>query len=191
MLGKLPSSIGHALKNVRPGLEKLIYADAALDAPEIIRVESVAFVDNEAIPPLFSADGEGESPPLRWRGVPDGAAAIVLIVEDADSPTPAPFVHALAIKTPGRDDDLIPGALTRESAATEGLLLGRNSLMQASWTPPDPPPGHGPHRYAFEIYAIDHMPELDGPPGKKEILEILRGHTLAKGCMAGIYERSA
>ncbi|VFU10471.1 YbhB/YbcL family Raf kinase inhibitor-like protein [Methylocella tundrae] len=192
MLGKLPSSIGHALKNVRPGLERLIYADAALDAPEIIRVESVAFDDNEAIPPLFSADGEGESPPLRWRGVPDGAAGIVLVVEDADSPTPAPFIHALAIKTPASDDDLIPGALTRKSAAaTEGLLLGRNSLMQASWTPPDPPPGHGPHRYVFEIYAIDHIPELNEPPGKKEILKILRGHTLAKGCMIGIYERNA
>lgn len=188
----MPGPIGHALGNLRPGLEKLIYADPALNVPETIHVESVAFDNDAAIPPIFTADGEKELPPLRWRHTPDGAAAIVLVVEDADSPTPAPLVHALAIKTPGRDDDLIPGALSREKAAeAEGLRLGRNSFKRATWLPPDPPPGHGPHRYAFQIYAVDHLPAIDGHPGKREILEILRGHTLAKGCVIGIYERPA
>ncbi len=123
--------------------------------------------------------------------MPDGAAAIVLVVEDGDSPTPEPFIHALAVKTPGVDDDLIPGALRQESAATEGLLLGLNSRKQASWTPPAPTPGYGPHRYVFQIFAIDLQPEFEAPPGKAEILKILRGHTLAKGCVTGVYERSA
>ena len=101
-------------------------------------------------------------------------------------------MHALAVKTPGRDDDLIPGALSRERAADEeGLRLGRNSFMRASWLPPDPPPGHGPHRYVFQIYAVDRLPDIRDHPGKQEILEILRGHTLAKGCVTGIYERPA
>jgi len=183
----------HALAHecARPWLDKLIYSDADLDVPEIIRVESVAFDDGEAIPPLFAADGEKDSPPLRWRGVPDGALAIVLVVEDPDSPTAEPFVHALAIKAPGQDDDLIPGALTREAAATEGLLLGLNSLNEASWAPPAPPPGDGPHRYVFEIFAIDWRPEFDAAPDKRQILNVLRGHTLAKGCVSGIYERVA
>jgi len=192
MLGKIPALVGGVPKDVRPGLERLIYADAALDVPETIKVESVAFENNEPIPPIFTADGEKESPPLRWRHVPDGAAAIVLVVEDADSPTSAPLVHALAIKAPGRDDDLIPGALSREKAADEeGLCLGRNSFMRATWLPPDPPPGHGPHRYVFQVYAVDRLPELSGHPGKQDLLDILRGHTLAKGSVTGIYERSA
>ncbi len=176
----------------RPWLSKLIYSDAALDVPEIIRVESVAFEDGEAIPALFAADGERDSPPLRWRGVPDGAGAIVLVVEDPDAPTPAPFIHVLAVKVPGMDDDLLPGALTRESAAREeGLLFGLNSLGAASWTPPDPPPGHGPHRYVFEVFAIDQRPEFEAAPNKQQILGVLRGHALAKGCVSGIYERAA
>ncbi|MEJ0096336.1 MAG: YbhB/YbcL family Raf kinase inhibitor-like protein [Methylocella sp.] len=191
MQEKIRAVNGHATKDLRPGLEKLIYADPALEAPETIRVESVAFEDNEPIPPLFTVDGERESPPLRWRGVPDGAAAIVLLVEDADSPTPAPLIHAVAVKEPGLDDDLIPGALTDENAAIEGLLLGRNSFHKAEWSPPDPPPGNGPHRYVFEVYAIDRRPEIDGAPGKQEILEILRGHVLAKGLLIGTYERIA
>ena len=72
------------------------------------------------------------------------------------------FIHVLAVKVPGMDDDLLPGALTRESAAREeGLLFGLDSLGAASWTPPDPPPGHGPHRYVFEVFAIDQRPELE------------------------------
>ena len=189
MLGK--SHAGAAEEGPRPWLDRLIYSDAALNVPEIIRVESVAFEDGESIPALFAADGERDSPPLRWRGVPDGAAAIVLVVEDADSPTPTPFIHALAIKTPGMDDDLIPGALTRAAAATEGLLLGLNSLAEASWTPPDPPPGDGPHRYVFEIFAIDRRPEFDSAPDRGDILGVLRDHALAKGCVSGIYERAA
>jgi Raf kinase inhibitor-like YbhB/YbcL family protein len=189
MSGKSPA--GHVHEGARPWLDKLIYADARLDVPEVIRVESVAFEDNETIPPLFTAEGEGESPPLRWRGVPDGAGAIVLVVEDPDSATPAPFIHALAVKIPGRDDDLIPGALSRQSAASdEGLLLGLNSLGEPAWTPPAPPPGR-PHRYVFQIYAIDQKPEFDAAPGKQEILDALRGHTLAKGCVTAIYQRFA
>jgi Raf kinase inhibitor-like YbhB/YbcL family protein len=129
---------------------------------------------------------------LRWRGVPDGAAAVVLVVEDPDSPGAAPFIHALAVKTPGKDDDLIPGALTREGAANEeGLLFGINSRAQASWTPPDPPAGHGPHRYVFQIFAIDQRPEFDAAPDKHQIVGLLRAHALAKGCVTGIYERAA
>jgi Raf kinase inhibitor-like YbhB/YbcL family protein len=190
MLGK--SHTGHGHEAARPWLGKLIYSDAELKVPEVIRVESVAFDDGAAIPPLFTADGEKDSPPLRWRGVPDGAAAIVLVVEDPDSPTPAPFIHGVVIKSPGRDDDLIPGALAREGAASaEGLLFGLNSRRQAAWTPPDPPAGHGPHRYVFQVFAIDHQPEFDGAPDKHEILGLLRAHALAKGCVTGIYERAA
>jgi Raf kinase inhibitor-like YbhB/YbcL family protein len=192
MLEKMPSFVGHSLRNVRPGLEKLVYAREATEAPQTIRVESVAFDDQHPIPSLFTADGESDSPPLRWRGVPHGAKSIVLIVEDADSPTPEPLVHALAWKAPGCDDDLIPGALTGKSAADEGLRLGRNSLLGAGWLPPHPPPGHGPHRYVFEIFAVDaDPPHSEDLPGRTEIVEAIRGHVLAKGCLIGVYERAA
>lgn len=177
------------MRSITPGLEKLVYASEAAAAPETIRVESVAFDDQQPIPALFTADGERDSPPLRWRGVPDGAEAVILVVEDADSPTPSPFVHALAWKSPACDDDLIPGALTSKGAATEGLRLGLNSFLTAEWLPPDPPPGHGPHRYVFQVFAVDAKPDLEGAPAKAEIVDALRGHVLAKGSLIGVYER--
>lgn len=192
MLGKQVAAHARARsEGPSPWLDALVYGEIGLDLPETIRVESVAFEDGAAIPPLFSADGEGESPPLRWRGVPDAAAAIVLIVEDADNLTPEPFVHAIAVKTPGIEDDLIPGALRQESAVTEGLVLGLNSRGKCSWTPPDPPRGGGLHRYVFQVYAIGRRPSLDAPPERRQLVDFLKKYVLAKGCMTGSFERIA
>ncbi len=105
---------GHATKDLRPGLEKLVYADAALEAPETIRVESVAFEDNEPIPPLFTVDGERDlsaAALARRAGWSGGHSAACR--KDPDSSTPTPLIHAAAVKEPGLDDDLIPRRLDR------------------------------------------------------------------------------
>ena len=175
----------------RPWLRKLIYSDAALDVPEIIRVESVAFEDGEPIPGAFRR---------RWR---EGLAAFALARRagrrrghrNRGRGCGQPDARALRPRPGGQDARdgrrSHSGALTREAAATEGFLLGLNSLGEASWTPPDPPPGTGPHRYVFQMFAIDHRPEFAAAPDRREILGVLRDHALAKGCVSGIYERVA
>ena len=89
MLEKLPDALGHALRDQRAGLDKtafrLIDLRAGMGALE---VKSLAFVDHAPIPAQYTADGTGISPPLQWVGVPSGASSLVLIVEDADAPTP-------------------------------------------------------------------------------------------------------
>ena len=70
-----------------------------------------------------------------------------------------------------------------------GLRLGRNSYLQASWLPPDPPPGHGVHRYAFQVFALEAGARLEGEPGREAVLEAIRERGLASGCLIGTYER--
>ena len=70
-----------------------------------------------------------------------------------------------------------------------GLQVGRNSYLQASWLPPDPPPGHGVHRYAFQVFALEAGASFDGEPGREAVLEAIRDHGLASGCLIGTYER--
>ena len=70
-----------------------------------------------------------------------------------------------------------------------GLQVGRNSYLQAAWLPPDPPPGHGVHRYAFQLFALTAGATFDGTPGRDAVLAAIKEHGLASGCLIGTYER--
>ena len=61
-----------------------------------IAVSSPAFGPDEPIPPEYTADGEGLSPPLEWRGVPMNADAVVLVIEEADGAARSPASPATA-----------------------------------------------------------------------------------------------
>ena len=190
MLEKLPHAIGRALKDHRPGVEKTLHMVAAKDAPELITVESSAFLHEAAIPARYTADGDGLSPPLKWTGVTRDTAAIMVVVEDADSPTSKPIVHLLAFDEPGRDGGWGEGEVKGPAGAGAGHAVGRNSFLQDGWLPPDPPPGHGVHRYVFQVFALKHASGLDNDhPGKKDVAEALANNVLAKGVLVGTYER--
>jgi Raf kinase inhibitor-like YbhB/YbcL family protein len=186
MLQYLPHMLGEALRARRPGTSRLaIRRPEAEAAPMSIAVLSPAFTGGGELPRRYTADGEGLSPPLVWGGVPEEAASLVLMIEDADSPTAEPLVHAIVPALPHRRIDLDEGELNG------GLVrLGRNSYLRASYLPPDPPPGHGPHRYAFELIALASAPALGDTPGRRELLKAIAGRVLATGCLIGVYGRA-
>ena len=110
MLKNIPAGIGEALRDQRAGLEQIVYhrlnrrADMAS-----IEVRSSAFDSAQLIPVKYTADGDGISPPLEWRGIPDSTSSVLVIVEDADSPTPHPLVHGIVVMDP-REVGMITGA---------------------------------------------------------------------------------
>lgn len=190
MLEKLPDAVGHALRGQRAGLDKTAFQAVDLRAGmAALTVSSLAFVDHAPIPERYTADGPGLSPPLQWSGVPQDAASLALIVEDADAPTPQPLVHAIVVGLDGNDGGLAEGALPSADHEGSGLQVGRNSYLQAAWLPPDPPPGHGVHRYAFQLFALTAGATFDGPPGRDAVLAAIQEHGLASGCLIGTYER--
>ena len=190
MLEKLPDAIGHALRDQRAGLEKTAFQAVDLRAGMAqIAVTSLAFVDHGPIPARYTADGAGVSPPLQWTGVPAGAGSLALIVEDADAPTPQPLVHAIVVDLEVGDGALAEAALPSKDNDGGDLRVGRNSYLQATWLPPDPPPGHGVHRYAFQLFALAAGARFDGTPGRDAVLTAIQEHGLASGCLIGTYER--
>lgn len=190
MLQKIPNAVGRALHKIRAGAEDLAIAHTELTGTHAtIEISSPAFSYNERIPSAYTADGRGISPPLQWDGVPENAQSLVLLIEDADSPTPKPLVHAIAWNLPAADGSLPEGALGGEAAASEIETTGRNSFLMDHYLPPDPPPGHGAHRYVFQIFALDTQLNFDKEPGRKALLDAMRGHVLAKGLHIGVYER--
>jgi Raf kinase inhibitor-like YbhB/YbcL family protein len=188
MLQLLPAAIGKGLRKMRPGIRDLIMHTPGIAGSELaIHVTSPTFRDGHRLPAKYTADGAGCSPPLQWTGVPDAAASLVLVVEDADSPTRHPLVHAIAYNLKG--GKLPEGALSDPGRHSTAAQMGRNSFLTTRYLPPDPPPGHGPHRYFFQLFALDHRPRFPHPPGRSAILESMRRHVLAKGMLCGVYER--
>ena len=191
MLENLPAGIGRALRGARPGVAELVINDDAFaDIDDSIVLTSAAFADGDELPARFTTDGEGLSPPLQWSGVPDKAVELVLLVEDADSPTPNPLVHAIVWRLTPDDGDLDEGAMPAAAQPATSLAMGVNSYLRIGYLPPDPPPGHGPHRYAFQIFALRSPLTIDtSAPGRTELVDALHVSAIAKGLLIATYER--
>lgn len=190
MLEHVPHWLGSALGILRAGADKLAIVQPLLGSFDVIHLASPAFANGGRLPARFTADGVGVSPPLFWTGVPEGAARLALIVEDADAPTPQPLVHAVVWDLPPRDGELREGAIRRDgSGSADGSDVGRNSMFSEGWLPPDPPTGHGEHNYAFQLFALADGPDVGENPGRRALLAAMEGRVLAAGLLTGTYSR--
>ena len=140
------------------------------------------------MPTIYTADGEGRSPELRWEWVPPTAESLIVMIEDPDAPSLEPLVHAIVVDIPPTRRSLEEGALSVMQPGTS-LHMGRNSYLRQTWLPPDPPPGHGPHHYLFQVFALSLGAAFSQAPGRQEVYEILDYFAIAAGHIAGVYER--
>ena len=188
MLEHLPHWLGQALSSVRAGADTLAITEVATGSTPPLHLTSTAFGDGARLPERYTADGEGVSPPIAWSRLPDGTAALALLVEDADAPAPRPLVHGIAWDIDPAMHALDEGAIERDAGGAS-LEIGRNSYQQRSWLPPDPPPGHGEHRYVFQLFALSEAPDLGSSPGRSKLVDAISGKLLAAGVLTGTYSR--
>jgi len=188
MLEKLPEAVGHGLRDRRAGMDKTVI-QSKLPACATLDVSSAAFANDTPIPVKYTADGEGLSPPLEWKGIPAQAGSVIVLVEDADAPTANPLVHLIVVNLQARNGGLREGEIRHAETPESGAVIGRNSYLRAAWLPPDPPPGHGVHRYLFQLFALTAGATFDGTPGRDAVLAAIKEHGLASGCLIGTYER--
>lgn len=152
----IASRIGHALRNRRAGEHALTWHKEGFQAPETIVLTSTAFAHGAHMPQAQAGKGVGGniSPELSWSGVPSAAVEkLVLIVEDPDVPLARPITHA-------RVAEISP----ETNGIAEGGIHGYRGAR--------PIPGHGPHRYVFQLFAYDAS-----------------GRVVARGRLDGVYER--
>lgn len=188
MLEHVPEWLGASLRNIRAGAEHLAIVHPSLGVGAVeIALSSPAFGDFAEMPVRFTTDGAGVSPPLQWADAPAGTQSLALIVEDADSPTPAPLVHAILWGMNVATTGLAEGAIAEDGAAG---AIGINSFLSQGWLAPDPPSGHGEHRYVFQLFALDCPPEdLGDGPGRGAVLNAMAGHVIGAGILTGLYSR--
>jgi len=154
-------------------------------AAATLTVASSAFAAGGTIPLRFSAYGEGASPEIAWSGVPAGTLSLALMMEDPDAVSVKPFVHWLAWDidpTLGR----LPENLTGADGQRLTLAQGRNSRGKIGYFGPRP---HGtkPHRYHFQLFALDARPALAAGADRETLLAAMKGHVLAKGDLLGLF----
>jgi Raf kinase inhibitor-like YbhB/YbcL family protein len=190
MLEHVPRWLGAALKTVRAGGSKLAIVQPELGTFGTIELSSPAFADGGRLPQRFTADGAGVSPPLVWGPLPEATRSLALIVEDPDAPALQPLVHAIMWDLPADTHRLAEGAIGPDGdGAEDGRDVGRSSFLREGWLPPDPPTGHGPHSYAFQLFALGPCPDPGATPGRSALVRAMADNVLAAGLLIGTYSR--
>jgi Raf kinase inhibitor-like YbhB/YbcL family protein len=179
---------GLLLRGRHAGDAALAWNDPRMQAvPATIELQSTAFVHGGAIPLRHAGEGVGpnHSPALQWRGLPPEAKHWVLLMEDPDVPLRHAFVHVLAWGS-ATLCGLAEGVLDSGRGAA-GIVLGPNGLGVSGYAGPRPLPGHGMHRYVFQLFATDALPAPD--LDRDALLDFLRAHAKARGRLDGLFER--
>ncbi len=188
MLQHVPHWLGNLLKGARAGHDKLVVLNIAKGTPKI-DLSSPAFADGARLPERFTADGAGVSPPLVWGVLPAGTASLALIVEDPDAPFPEPVSHAVLWRLPPDTQHLPEGAIVADGDGSADGDVAKNSRRAEGWLPPDPPNGHGPHDYVFQLFALDAEPDLAPNPQRKDLVAAIAGRVVGAGVLVGTYSR--
>jgi Raf kinase inhibitor-like YbhB/YbcL family protein len=134
----------------------------------------------------FTCDGGDVSPELSWSAPPAGTKSFALLMIDPDAPV-GEFVHWVLYDVPA-DKRGLPEAVPKDPQLTDGSLQGKNDFGKAGYGGPCPP-GHSPHRYFFNLYALDMKLNLPGGATRKQVESAMKGHILAKGEVIGRYHR--
>lgn len=126
------------------------------------------------------------SPHLKWSGAPEGTKSYAVTCYDPDAPTGSGFWHWTVANIPADVTELPTGG-----PVPSGAVEGRTDYGPAGFGGAAPPPGHGPHRYIFTVFAVD-TEKLDVTPDSSGAVFgfNLHFHTLAKATITATYENT-
>lgn len=147
---------------------------------------STVFSDGQPIPKKFTGDGDDVSPPLSWENPPGGTQSFAVICHDPDAPLISSngtygFVHWVVYNLPTSADSLAEGS----PAGTPG----KNNFGKLGYGGPQPPEGHGLHRYYFWVLALDTELELDEGLSLWQLLETIEPNVIGMNRLVGTYQR--
>ena len=181
--------LGVALRGRHVGQHTLVWARPDLQAPENFTLTSPAFEHGTPIPEKHRGRlrGPNISPALNWTQPPAGTAELVLIVQDPDVPIGKPATHALTLGIDPSLNGIPENGLTNPSPIP-GIRHGKGALGRRGWAGPLPPRSHGPHSYAFQLFALDRAPGLPASFTLDEVITAIKGHVIGRARLDGTYE---
>src|ERR1700733_7084624 len=171
--------LGVPLPNRRVGHHTLVWARPDLRAPENFTLTSPAFDHGAPIPEKHRGRlrGANISPALNWTQPPTGTAELVLIVQDPDVPIGKPATHALTLGIDPSRGGIPENGLTDPSPIL-GIRHGKGARGRRGGAGPLPLRSHGPHAYAFQLFALDQAPGLPASFTLDDVIGAIKGHAI-------------
>ncbi|MDE2026107.1 MAG: YbhB/YbcL family Raf kinase inhibitor-like protein [Patescibacteria group bacterium] len=145
-----------------------------------MNIQSRAFQNGQAIPSIYTCDGENINPPLTISSVPIAAQSLVLIVEDPDSPS-GTFTHWLVFNIQPLTSSI------SENSVPDQAIEGLNDFGQIRYG--GPCPGSGTHHYIFKLYALDTTLNLLEGAKKADLINKMQNHILEQAELTGTYKK--
>lgn len=150
---------------------------------DLTEITSRDITAGDPIDSRFTCEGQDLSPQLGWGGVPEGTEELVVICEDPDAPG-GTFIHwvlaGLSPSSTGLERGTVP----------EDAVQGVNDFGRQGYGGPCPPPGHGPHRYFFRLFALSSKSGIKPGATASAARAAMQGSTLAESSLMGTYERA-
>jgi Raf kinase inhibitor-like YbhB/YbcL family protein len=149
-----------------------------INIPTTITVSSPAFDNDGALPSDATCKGAGAFPPILWDNLPDGTAAVAVIVYDRNG-TNGIFVHRIIT-------DLAPASGGLRTAQTPpNAVEYATSTGKSGWTPPCPPSGSGTHHYVFWVLALDRLTRIPTSAVSATAISTITEAAFAQGEITG------
>lgn len=71
------------------------------------------------------------------------------------------------------------------------MRQGRTTRGSTGYYGPRPPVGDMPHRYHFQLFALDALLSINPGSDRETLLAAMQGHVLGKGGVIGTYRQAA
>ncbi len=182
-----------APEETKAAAERPVLASEALAAERIVKldVKSDTFKIRRLIPLRNTDYGQKVSPDLSWSPGPTGTQSYAIIMDDPDAKPR--LVHHWGIFNIPADVTGLPEGLPGEPSLMlpKGAAQTANTIGSTGYFGPRTPAGDPPHRYHFQVFALDKV--LDVAPGadRQALLDAMKGHVLAAGDLVGVFQRKA
>ncbi|MGP4018231.1 YbhB/YbcL family Raf kinase inhibitor-like protein [Saccharopolyspora sp. 5N708] len=139
----------------------------------------------------MGADGQNQSPQLRWSDFPATTKSFVVTCFDPDAPIPGGFWHWILVDVPADVTELPNDAGNRDGRGIPaGSFHVANDFGERAFGGAAPPPGDRTHRYFFVVHAVDtEKLGVDDSVSPAVVSFNLAFHTVARAVITPTYQR--
>jgi phosphatidylethanolamine-binding protein (PEBP) family uncharacterized protein len=126
-------------------------------------------------------------PPSAGRGRRPAPLSSCSSCKTPDVPIGKPATHALTLGVDPSLSGIPENALTNPSPV-QGIRHGKGALGRRGWAGPLPIRSHGPHTYAFQLFAVDQPPGLPARFTLDDVTTAIAGRVIGRARLDGTYE---